>query len=142
MGKGESWGAGSTGNRRRCLRHHPPHSAKHSTMSRCLLGECSAPQWPDSQQGPGSWVTLSKWLNLSEPLLVLIPGRVRTPWLAQLGIHLPFHLWVCSPSGEKQVLVGVPELTQGPGGTAFSPAVCSHPHQTGCGPLKYQSCEA
>lgn len=63
-------------------------------------------------------MTLSKWLNLSEPLLVLIPGRVRSPWLALLGIHLPFHLWVCSPSGEKRVLVGVPELAQGPGGTA------------------------
>ena len=111
-------------------------------MSRCLLGECSAPQWPGSQQGPGSWVTLSKWLNLSEPLRVLIPGPVRSPWPALLGIHLPFHLWVCSPSGEKQVLVGVPELAQGPGGTAFSPAVCSHPHQTGCGPLQCRFCEA
>lgn len=75
-------------------------------------------------------MTLSKWLNLSEPLLVLIPGCVRSPWPALLQSHLPFQLWVRSP------LVGVPELAQGPRGTALSPAVCSHPHQTGSGPLR------
>lgn len=136
-GSRQSWGAGSIENRRRCLRHHPPQNAKNRGISRFILEEHSAPQWPDSQQGPRSWVTLNKWLNLSEPLLVLIPGCVRSPWPALLQSHLPFQLWVRSPSGErKRVLVGVPELAQGPRGTALSPAVCSHPHQTGSGPLQ------
>lgn len=121
-GTGESWGAGAQGTGEGA-HDITPHSAK----SRCLLGECSAPQWPDSQQGPGSWVTLSKWLNLSEPLLVLIPGRVRSPCPTLLGIHLPFHLWAAPPVGRSGYWLESPSWPRARGNSLLSCSMFSSP---------------
>lgn len=84
-------------------------------------------------------MTLSKWLNLSERLLVphmqiraceaiLACAIGKPPSLQPLSLS-PLSL---SPQG---VLSGVPELAQDPwGNRPFSCKVCSHPHQTGSGP--------
>lgn len=51
-------------------------------------------------------MTLSKCNNLSEPLLVLIPGVCESPWPAVARATSPSSFGSRSPSGEREADVG------------------------------------